>query len=160
MEFKPDAAPEQIHRRSIYTFWKRTAPPPQMTTFDAPSREFCSVRRERTNTPLQALVLMNEEQFFAAAKHLAGNLLKTPGLTAEQRIRQAYETITSHQAGDVTVSELRDTLAEFRALYAGDAELRQALVGTEGNESAQAETAAWTILVHALLNLDATKTRE
>ena len=66
--FKADTGVEKVHRRSFYTFWKRTSPPPQMTTFDAPSREACQVRRERTNTPLQALLLMNEPQFIEAAR--------------------------------------------------------------------------------------------
>src|SRR5207247_6600031 len=61
--FAADTGPEKVHRRSLYTFWKRTAPPPQMGTFDAPSREACMVRRERTNTPLQALLMMNEAQY-------------------------------------------------------------------------------------------------
>ncbi len=69
--FKADTGAEKVHRRSLYTFWKRTAAPPQMTTFDAPSRESCQVRRERTNTPLQALLLLNEPQFIEAARALA-----------------------------------------------------------------------------------------
>ena len=73
--FKADTGAEKVHRRSFYTFWKRTSPPPQMTTFDAPSREACQVRRERTNTPLQALLLMNEPQFIEAARGLAERTL-------------------------------------------------------------------------------------
>ncbi len=78
---------EKIYRRSVYTFWKRGLPPPQMTIFDAPTRESCIARRERTNTPLQALLLMNEEQHFAAAMHYAKSLLKRSELTDDERIR-------------------------------------------------------------------------
>ena len=66
--FTADNGAEKVHRRSLYTFWKRTSPPPQMTTLDAPSREACQVRRERTNTPLQALLLLNEPQFVEASR--------------------------------------------------------------------------------------------
>ena len=75
-----DAGAEKVHRRSLYTFWKRTSAPPQMTTFDAPSREACTVRRERTNTPLQALLLMNEPQFVEASRGLAERTLREAGL--------------------------------------------------------------------------------
>ena len=72
--FKADNEPEKQFRRSVYIFWKRTSAPPQMSTFDAPSRESCTARRERTNTPLQALLLMNEQQYLQASKHLAARV--------------------------------------------------------------------------------------
>ena len=72
--YKADSG-DDVFRRSVYTFWKRAIPPPQMTIFDAPTRESCIARRERTNTPLQALVLMNESQYFSAAIHRAKQLL-------------------------------------------------------------------------------------
>src|SRR5581483_5684243 len=84
--FAADTGHEKVHRRSLYTFWKRTAPPPQMTVTDAPSREACVARRERTNTPLQALLLMNETQYVECARALAGRVLREGGGTDESRL--------------------------------------------------------------------------
>ncbi|HEV3026428.1 MAG TPA: PSD1 and planctomycete cytochrome C domain-containing protein, partial [Planctomycetota bacterium] len=83
--FVRDPEPQKVFRRSMYIFWKRTSAPPQMTLFDAPSRESCIARRERTNTPLQALFLMNEPQCFEAARHFAQKALKEGGSTPEER---------------------------------------------------------------------------
>ena len=117
--YKADAG-EQVYRRSIYTFWKRGLAPPQMTIFDAPSRESCIARRERTNTPLQALVLMNEPQFFAAARELASNMLADSKLDDDQRIALIHETISSHEPGASTADELRIALNDFRKIYRSD----------------------------------------
>jgi hypothetical protein len=158
-EYKPDTG-DQIYRRSLYTFWKRGLPPPQMTIFDAPSRESCIARRERTNTPLQALLLMNEEQCFAAAKHFASQLLEQDGIDDDRRLARAYETVTSHAMSDATRDQLRAALGEFRALYTSDAEAAQAMIAGVDEPGKRAELAAWTMIVHSLFNLDATKTRE
>ena len=77
-DYKPDTG-ENLYRRSMYTFWKRAAPPASMEIFNAPNRETCTVRRERTNTPLQALVTLNDPQFVEAARHLAQQALKEGG---------------------------------------------------------------------------------
>src|SRR5260370_24416159 len=84
--FVADTGHEKVHRRSMYTFWKRTSPPPQMTTLDAPSRESCTVRRERTDTPLQALLLLNERQFVECARALAERVMREAGPKPEARI--------------------------------------------------------------------------
>ena len=85
-KFVADIGHEKVHRRSMYTFWKRTSPPPQMTTFDAPSRESCTVRRERTNTPLQALLLLNEPQYVEASRAFAERAMKEGGTKPEERL--------------------------------------------------------------------------
>ncbi len=97
--FKEDTG-DKIYRRSFYTFWKRAMPPPQMTIFDAPTRESCTSRRERTNTPVQALLMMNETQYFEAARHFAQELLRSSPSSADaERLRIAFESVTSHLPG-------------------------------------------------------------
>ena len=151
---------EKIYRRSLYSFWKRGLPPPQMTIFDAPSRESCVASRERTNTPLQALLLMNEQQYFEAAEHLAQALLKQSDMTDAQRIRTVYEMVTSHEPTDASLAQLSKALGEFRTLYAKQPQNAAALADGLTDSKRQVELAAWTMLTHSLFNLDATKTRE
>ena len=160
--FKADTG-DQIYRRSIYTFWKRALPPPQMTIFDAPSRESCIARRERTNTPLQALVLMNEEQYFYAAIHFARRLLQKAG-PDEERLSRTYEMVTSQLPEASEQRALGRALRDFKVLFAEDQASARALVKTLGDESLtdeeRTDLAAWTLVVHSLLNLDITKTRQ
>ncbi|MFT4542703.1 MAG: hypothetical protein ACI841_001277 [Planctomycetota bacterium] len=161
--FEPDSG-DDVYRRSVYTFWKRAMPPPQMTIFDAPTREACIARRERTNTPLQALLLMNERQFFHAAGNCAKTLLAIPGLNDSERLRLAFERASSQLPSARRLEILKHGLDTFRGLYAGDA--GSALAMTEGKAAdnatpeQRAELAAWTMLVHSLLNLDVCKTRQ
>ncbi len=165
--FEPDTG-EKIYRRSVYTFWKRGLPPPQMTIFDAPTRESCIARRERTNTPLQALLLMNEQQHFDAAVHYARSLLDQSELTDSDRIVIAYESITSQLPDQQTIDELQTAWQEFLDLYTSDPAAAGAMIGSSpdpeiaavSDPEQQVQLASWTMLVHSLLNLDATKTRE
>ena len=92
--FKPDSG-EEIRRRSLYTYWKRGMPPPQMTILNAPIRDACVSRRERTNTPSQALLLLNESEYMKAARNLAMTVLVPKEAKPSLRIAFAYETITS-----------------------------------------------------------------
>ena len=151
-----------IYRRSIYSFWKRAMPPPQMTIFDAPTRESCIARRERTNTPLQALVLMNERQYFLAAKNTARNLLSGNDLSEATRLNQAYESVTSHLPDAADLTSLKDGLHGLQATYLQDVESAKAMTSEipELSDQERIELAAWTMLVNSLFNLDATKTRE
>lgn len=97
---------ENSHRRSLYTFWKRTVPPPSMMTFDAPTRDLCEVKRQKTSTPLQALVMLNDPQLIEAAEYLAKNTLKAEGLSDEDRIKSIFRKITSRFPDETETKEL------------------------------------------------------
>jgi hypothetical protein len=154
---------DALYRRSVYTFWKRTSPPPSLTTFDAPSREECVVRRGRTNTPLQALVLMNDEQYVEAARHLAERMMREGGQAPAARIALGFRLATSRQP---SADEIRifQTLydAQFAA-YAQNAPAAAKLLGVGESSHDQAldprELAAWTMVANLILNLDETVTK-
>jgi len=154
----------KAYRRSVYTFWKRALPPPQMSIFDAPTREACIARRERTNTPLQALLLMNEPEYFKAAAHCAARLLSQPDWNDQQRLNHLFEIMTSQQPNEVEMGALEQALENFQAHYAQDPEAAIAVVqepfpGFDTAEK-QVQLAAWTMVSHSLLNLDIVKTRQ
>ena len=156
--FVQDTGPDKVYRRSLYTFWKRTAPPPQMNILDAPSREACTIRRERTNTPMQALMLMNDPQFFEAARAFAERAIKEGGETPEARLAYLFEAATARLPKPVEAELLLKTFqAHYQELEA-DPEAAKALI-TVG-ESAPDETlgavevAAWTMIANLILNLD------
>lgn len=157
-EFRPDSGREKVHRRSLYAFWKRTAPPPQMTAFDAPSREHCVVRRERTNTPLQALVLMNELQYLECARGLAERGIKEGGQSPEQRIRWMFRLATCRWPDDQELATLKQTYDTLRQRYASNPNAAKELVQIgESKPDAQLDTielAALTLVGNAILNLD------
>jgi hypothetical protein len=159
--FEPDSG-DKIYRRSVYSFWKRALPPPQMTIFDAPTREACIARRERTNTPLQALVLMNEPQYFKAAQRFAKDVLVRRGSSdVTDLLRYAYESVTSCVADDEELADLANAVEQFRAVYIADPKAAQAVTAEAGDitDAERVELAAWTMLVNSLFNLDITKTR-
>lgn len=137
-------------------------PPPQMTIFDAPTREACIARRERTNTPLQALVLMNEQQYFKAARHFAIQLLSETDMTRQERIHSAYESITASLPDDFEFAILNDGLKAFQIAYEND--LPSALALTNDlelpDDNQRIELAAYTMLINSLFNLDIAKTKE
>jgi mono/diheme cytochrome c family protein len=155
--FVADKGTEKVHRRSLYTFWKRTAPPPQLTTFDAPSRESCSSRRERTNTPLQALLLLNDEQYIEAARVLAQRVLREKK-TQNERIELMFRLATSRKPDADEMKELQGTLADLLAEYKKDEAAAKKLIakGETKPEATKevAELAAWTMLGSTILNLD------
>ena len=159
--FKEDTG-DKIYRRSFYTFWKRAMPPPQMTIFDAPTRESCTSRRERTNTPVQALLMMNESQYFEAARHFAQQLLSSSQHDDAQRLRIAFESVTAHLPDADEQASLQSGLESFRELYRDDIDAAKALTAELGltDDAQRIELASYTMVVNSLFNLDAAKTRE
>ncbi|MCB9898009.1 MAG: PSD1 domain-containing protein [Planctomycetes bacterium] len=154
---------DDLWRRSLYTYWKRAVPPPALLTFDAPTRESCVVRRQLTSTPLQALVLWNDEQFVEAARVLAERTLHEDGDDAT-RLERLFRRVTARHpdAGDRAL--LADALDDFRARYADDAEAARALVDVgeapTADDLAPSELAAWTMLASAVLDLHETLTQD
>jgi hypothetical protein len=161
--FRADKESQKVHRRSLYTFWKRTSPPPQMTTFDAPSREECRVRRERTNTPLQALLLMNDPQYIEAARCFAGRIMVEGGDSDLDRIHWALERATCNVPAKEDVEEVLGLLKVEREVFHQDLDAAKRLVsiGVRKHDPAQdvAELAAWTMIANLILNLDAVLTK-
>jgi hypothetical protein len=155
--YQRDSGPN-LYRRSLYTFWKRSAPPASMDIFNAPSREVCTVRRERTNTPLQALVTLNDEQFVEAARHLAQTALKEGGSQTDERIDFIARRLLARpfRADELRVvrSSLDDLLAYYQA-HPEDAAKLIAVGESKADPSLDASTlAAWTMVVNQLMNLD------
>ena len=150
---------KDLYRRSIYSVWKRTAPLPNMLAFDAESREVCIVKRARTNTPLQALVLMNDVQFVESSRNLAQLLLRSEA-EIESQIAVAYRSLTGQKVGERELDTLLGLFNSELAHYSADAESALKLI-REG-ESKPDETippeklAAMTVVCQAILNLDAT----
>ena len=159
--FREDTG-DKIYRRSFYTFWKRAMPPPQMSIFDAPTRESCTSRRERTNTPVQALLTMNESQYFEAARHCAQQMLGPSDQSDEERLRIAFESVTSHLPDAAEQVDLRNGLEGFRIIYRDDVEAARAMTSglTLANDAQRIELAAFTMVINSLFNLDLAKTRE
>jgi mono/diheme cytochrome c family protein len=156
--FTPDHGDDKVHRRSVYTFWKRTAAPPQMTTLDAPSRESCCVRRERTDTPLQALLLLNETQFVECARALAERTLREGGPTPEERVTYLFRLSAARRPDAREVAELVSVYRDNLATYTQDVDAARKLIAvgeskpdTKLNPS---EVAAWTMVANLVLNLD------
>jgi len=155
---------DDLHRRSLYTFWKRTVPPPQLTTFDAPDREKCTGRRALTNTPLQALVLMNDPTYIEAARWLAQRVMTEGGRGAGSRISFAFRGATARMPSAKEAHVLRTLFQQQLVRYRGDKKAALDLLSVgESKWDAKldaSELAAWTIVASAILNLDETITRE
>ncbi|MEO2016511.1 MAG: DUF1553 domain-containing protein [Fuerstiella sp.] len=148
---------DALYRRSVYSFWKRTAPPPSMAAFNAPTREQCTVRRERTNTPIQALVLMNGPQFVESARRLAENTIRQKD-DDQSRAEWMLSTVLSRPAQAVEVAEMTAAASEFRTMFQQKPEAAKELVSTGDTKPDEtldaAELAAWTLVANILMNRD------
>ena len=143
------------YRRSVYSTWKRNAPSPSMLIFGASRKQVCSVKREQTTTPLQPLVMLNNPQLIEGAKSLALQLLKLE--SDDQRIQDAFIKLLSRKPQPQEVTIVKELLKEQRAYFAGKkaeaakfskaGKLKQSVTNPQ-------ETAAWTVTINALMNLD------
>jgi hypothetical protein len=153
-----------LYRRGMYTFWKRTVPPASLATFDAPDRETCTSRRAQTNTPLQALVLMNDPAYVEAARALAERTLLEGGRDDRSRVTYAFRLATARGPSNKESDVLRGLLRQRREAFGKDRQAATALLGVGESPRNRtldvAELAAWTTVASVILNLDETITKQ
>jgi hypothetical protein len=147
-----------LYRRSMYTFWRRTSPPPSMLTFDATGREVCTARRERTATPLQSLVTLNDPQFVEASRVLAERLLKASSGDTSSRIRNAFRLLTSRLPTDRELKVLTILYEDQKRHFESAPDDAKQLLATgdapRDEQLNSAEHAALTVVMNMLLNFD------
>ena len=161
-EYQPDHG-DELYRRGLYTYWCRTFLHPSLSAFDAPSREECKVDRPRSNTPLQALVLLNDPTYVEAARALAERVVRDGGTSGESRLDHAYRLVLDRKPRPAEVATLRTLYHEHLNQYRADPAAAEALLKT-GERPApadldHAELAAWTSVARVLLNLHETIAR-
>jgi hypothetical protein len=176
-KYVPDEG-EGLYRRSMYTFWKRTCPPPALMNFDAPNREVCLARRARTNTPLQSLVLLNDPTYVEAARALAASLLTDKALGEAERLQQGFRRVVARDATADELAIMLEILESARQRFQSQPEAARALLAVGQSPAAEvvidsiadqatgqaadattaraAELASWTVVASTLLNLDET----
>jgi len=156
-DWKPSEG-EDRYRRALYIEWRRTSPYPSMTTFDAPNREVCSLRRPRSNTPLQAFVTLNDPVYFEAAQALAQHMVETTGSPAD-KARYGFRLCLARPPRPEELQQLIGLFEAARADYAAKPEQAQRITNsskTELKSDGLASLAAWTAVANVLLNLDET----
>jgi hypothetical protein len=155
--YKQDSG-DKLYRRSLYTFWKRTAPPPSMLTFDAMSREVCTAKRDATATPLQSLVLLNDPQFIEAARVLGEKLLKQFPNDDDARNREAFRALIGRAPDKTELKILTQLFGEQKNLFKFDNESATKLLSTGQSQRDKTlpvvEFAAMTTVVSAIMNFD------
>jgi hypothetical protein len=154
---------EKLYRRSLYTYWKRTAPPPSLAAFDAPNREVCTIERSATTTPLQALVLLNDVQFVEASRAFAERALRRAESGDDARLRWLFAEGVSRPPAAAELAVLRGALTRERARYARDPAAAAAFLSA-GESPRDAgfpapEHAAWAQVATLVLNLSEAITR-
>jgi hypothetical protein len=148
---------ENLYRRSMYWFWKRSAPPASMDIFNAPSRESCTIKRERTNTPLQALVTLNDPQFVEAARVLADRALEMGGESDEARIDFVARRLLARPLAAEEMAIVKASLGDLVESYRAQPDAAKQLIAVGDSKpraSDPAQLAGWTMLVNELMNLD------
>jgi hypothetical protein len=159
--YKQDIGPS-LYRRSLYTYWKRTAPPPNMEILNAPSRETFCTRRERTDTPLQALVTLNDTQFVEAARQLATRAIVS-AVTFDSRLDKITEALIARRLSPAERDQMRKTKQHFLSYYETHPKDARALVSVGDSlpdpRIAPADLAAWTLVASEVLNLDESLTK-
>ncbi|MEZ6063807.1 MAG: PSD1 and planctomycete cytochrome C domain-containing protein [Planctomycetaceae bacterium] len=157
-KFTADEGHEKVHRRTLYTFIKRTAPPPQMSTFDAPSREACTVRRERTNSPMQALLMMNDPQYVECARALAEKTLREAGTSDTDRASWMLRHCVLRTPLESEAASLVDDFHAYQTDFKADPEAARKLINIgaipPSAEFSATDLAAWTMVANLILNLD------
>ena len=155
---------DDLFRRSLYTYWKRTLAPPSMLAFDSPTRETCIVRTDRTNTPLQALNLMNDVTYVEAARHLAQRMIHEGGEAPEDKIAYAYRLATQHRPPSDHEAVLTGSFNDYLDRYRADRRAALELVNvgdTARDETLDiAELASYTMVASMIMNLDRTITKD
>jgi hypothetical protein len=153
---------EKLYRRSMYTFWKRTVPPPSLQTFDAPEREFCIVRRPATNTPLQALVLLNDPTYTEASRILAERIL-TLYSSDRDRLDNVFVRILSRKPTRTESARFSNLLIAQRKHFRSKPKAAGELLGVGEHprltDKPATDVAAWTVVILSVMNLDEAITR-
>ncbi len=152
-----------LYRRTMYTFWKRTCPPASLATFDAPDREVCTVKRSRTNTPLQALVTLNDPTYIEASRKFAERIMTRGGLALDEKLTFLFRTVTSRAPSAAEFVVLKNLYAQQLVHFQKNPEAVAKLlkVGESAADESlnAAELAAWTMVASAVLNTDEALTK-
>lgn len=155
---------DKLYRRGLYTYWKRTILPPRMQIFNAAGREMCSMRQENTNTPMQALVVLNDPTFVEAARHLAGRMVTEGGERSAARIRYGYRLLLARELNQNELQILLGALSDYQTHFIEHQDAAKELLGVGESEAdvaiAEPELAAYTMLASVMLNTDKAITRE